>query len=62
MRRLILILISVVVLTGCTIIPVPVHADGDPMVEPMLFAKLKEGQQVAVIRVQDTKTATVDLF
>jgi len=28
----------------------------------MLSAKLKEGQQVAVIRVHDTNTATVDLY
>jgi len=32
------------------------------MVDPMLFAKLKEGQQVAVITLQDTSTASVDLF
>jgi hypothetical protein len=62
MKRLLLILISVVVLMGCIIIPIPVNADGGPMVDPMLFAKLKEGQQDAVIRLQDTKTATVDLY
>lgn len=32
------------------------------MVDPNLFAKLKEGQQVAVIRFHDTNTASVDLF
>jgi hypothetical protein len=32
------------------------------MVDPMLFAKLKEGQQVAVVTLQDTSTASVDLF
>ena len=42
--------------------PLPARADGGPMVDPNLFAKLKEGQQVAVIRFQDTNTASVDLF
>ena len=32
------------------------------MVDPDLFAKLKEGQQVAVITFQDTNIASVDLF
>ena len=32
------------------------------MVDPNLFAKLKEGQQVAVITFRDTNTASVDLF
>jgi len=32
------------------------------MVDPNLFAKLKEGQQVAVIQFHDTNTASVDLF
>lgn len=32
------------------------------MVDPSLFARLKEGQQVAVITLQDTNTASVDLF
>ncbi len=40
----------------------PARADGGPMVDPQLFAKLKEGQQVAVIRLQDVNTASVDLF
>src|SRR4030067_16536 len=42
--------------------PLSVAADGGPMVDPMLFAKLKEGQQVAVIRIKDMNTARVDLF
>lgn len=42
--------------------PLPAKADGGPMVDPMLFAKLKEGQQVAVIQFHDTNTASVDLF
>jgi hypothetical protein len=62
MKRLLLILTSVVIFMGSTIIPIPVIADGGPMVDPLLFAKLKEGQQVAVIKLQDTSTATVDLF
>ncbi len=45
-----------------TLWPLPARADGGPMVDPMLFAKLKEGQQVAVITLQDTNTASVDLF
>jgi len=40
----------------------PVSADGGPMVDPMLFARLKEGQQVAVVRIKDAGTAHVDLF
>lgn len=43
--------------------PLPARADGGPMVDPMLFAKLKEGQQqVAVITFQDMNNASVDLF
>jgi hypothetical protein len=44
------------------VIPTTVRADGGPMVDPLLFAQLKEGQQVAVIRLQDNNTASVDLF
>ena len=40
----------------------PVSADGGPMVDTTLFSKLKEGQQVAVIRIKDIETAQVDLF
>jgi hypothetical protein len=43
-------------------IPVPVHADGGPMVDPRLFDKLKEGQQTAVVTIRDLTTARVDLF
>jgi hypothetical protein len=42
--------------------PLPAKADGGPIVDPMLFAKLKEGQQVAVVTLNDTTTASVDLF
>jgi hypothetical protein len=53
------ILLAVVLSTVC---PLPAKADGGPMVDPNLFAKLKEGQQVAVIQFHDTNTASVDLF
>jgi hypothetical protein len=43
-------------------LPAPVKADGGPVVDPLLFAKLKEGQQVAVVRLIDAKTASIDLF
>jgi len=62
MKRLLLIFTSVVILIGSIIIPIPVNADGGPMVDPLLFAQLKEGQQVAVIRLQDASMASVDLF
>ncbi len=42
--------------------PVPARADGGPMVDPELFVKLKEGQQVAVITFRDANTASIDLF
>jgi len=42
--------------------PLPAQTDGGPMVDPALFAKLKEGQQVAVITLQDLNSASVDLF
>ncbi len=42
--------------------PLPAKADGGPMVDPNLFAKLKEGQQIAVITLEDTDSASVDLF
>jgi len=53
------ILLAVVLSTAW---PLPARADGGPMVDPGLFAKLKEGQQVAVITFQDANTASVDLF
>jgi hypothetical protein len=46
-----------------TIFAVPVQADGGPMVvDPDLYARLKESQQIAVITIKDTSTASVDLF
>jgi len=53
------ILLAVILSTAW---PLPAKADGGPMVDPNLFAKLKEGQQVAVIQFHDTNTASVDLF
>src|SRR4030042_2059834 len=61
MKRL-SILIAILLTYIFTAWPLPARADGGPMVDPMLFAKLKEGQQVAVITFQDTNTAFVDLF
>ncbi len=42
--------------------PSPALADGGPAVDPGLFPQLKEGQQVAVVTVNDLETASVDLF
>ena len=56
------IFIATVVIVASMIIPIQVSADGGPMVDPLLFAQLQEGQQVAVIRLQDNNTASVDLF
>ena len=42
--------------------PAVALADGGPIVEPSLFARLKEGQQVAVVTIKDTQTVSVDLF
>jgi hypothetical protein len=61
MKRL-SILIAILLTLMFTASPLPVRADGGPMVDPNLFAKLKEGQQVAVIQFHDTNTASVDLF
>ena len=54
--------IAIAVIIASVIIPTPVSADGGPMVDPLLFAQLQEGQQVAVIRLQDNNTTSVDLF
>jgi len=56
------ILIAILLAVIFTAWPLPAKADGGPMVDPSLFAKLKEGQQVAVIQFHDTDTASVDLF
>jgi hypothetical protein len=56
------ILIAILLTFMFTAWTLPAKADGGPMVDPNLFAKLKEGQQVAVITFQDTSTASVDLF
>ena len=54
--------IAIAAIIASVIIPTPVSADGGPMVDPLLFAQLQEGQQVAIIRLQDNNTASVDLF
>jgi len=54
--------IAMAAIIASVVIPTTVRADGGPMVDPLLFAQLKEGQQVAVIRLQDNNTASVDLF
>ena len=54
--------IAMAAIIASVIIPAPVSADGGPMVDPLLFAQLQEGQQVAVIRLQDNNTASIDLF
>jgi hypothetical protein len=51
-----------VILIGYIIMPATLSADGGPMVGPFLFANLKEGQQVAVVRLVDTDSASIDLF
>ena len=61
MKRIV-ILTAILMAFIFTAWPLPAKADGGPMVDPMLFAKLKEGQQVAVITLQDTSTASIDLF
>jgi len=54
--------IAIAVIIASVIIPTLVSADGGPMVDPLLFAQLQEGQQVAVIRLQDNNMTSVDLF
>jgi hypothetical protein len=43
-------------------IPVPVMADGGPIVPHDLWSELKEGHQIAVVTIIDQDLATVDLF
>jgi hypothetical protein len=62
MKRILLIFTAAFIILSSFIIPLPLNADGGPIVDPLLFAKLQEGQQIAVIRLQDTSTASVDLF
>jgi len=61
-RAILSVIVVVLVLMASLTTPAPVSADGGPMVDPLLFAKLKEGQQVAVIRLRDASQASVDLF
>jgi len=54
---LLAILVSILIAS-----PLPVKADGGPIVGPYLWASLSEGHQIAVITLADTETAEVDLF
>jgi hypothetical protein len=56
------VLTAVILAVVSTVWPLPAKADGGPIVDPMLFAKLKEGQQVAVVTLKDMNSADVDLF
>jgi len=60
--RRIVILLAISVIVIFIAFPIPAKADGGPIVDPELFANLKEGQQVAVIKLDYTDTASVDLF
>jgi hypothetical protein len=62
MKRIIIFTAILLAVVLSTTWPLPAKADGGPMVDPNLFAKLKEGQQIAVIQFHDTDTASVDLF
>jgi hypothetical protein len=44
------------------ILATPVAADGGPLVPYDLWAQIKEGQQIAVVTLQDDGTAKMDLF
>ncbi len=57
-------LIALLALTATLFITLvqPLRADGGLVVDPLLFAKLKEGQQVAVVTLIDQNSAKVDLF
>jgi hypothetical protein len=43
-------------------VPAPVLADGGPIVSRDLWEYLKEGQQIAVVTINDRDLATIDLF
>ena len=58
----VVVLTTVILAVIFTVWPLPAKADGGPIVDPMLFAKLKEGQQVAVVTLKDMNEAYVDLF
>ena len=54
--------LTAISLTMFIALAVPAKADGGPVVDPLLFTKLKEGQQVAVVTLIDQNSATIDLF
>ena len=56
------ILLVIVLAAAFVALPLPVKADGGPIVGPHLWAFLKEGRQIAVITLWDTERAEVDLF
>jgi len=64
MRRTRIALTTLAVALALTLAlwPAPARADGGPAVDPSLFPRLKEGQQVAVVTVKDIDTVSVDLF
>jgi hypothetical protein len=53
---------SIFIILVLSTLPLPVKADGGPVVGPALWQSLKEGQQIAVVTLRDTKTADVSLF
>jgi len=55
------ILVLFIVILSITI-PVPVMADGGPIVPHDLWADLKEGHQIAVVTILNQDSARVDLF
>lgn len=59
-RLVALLALSLAMFTGLA--APPTSADGGPVVDPFLFPRLKEGQQVAVVTLNDLDSATVDLF
>jgi hypothetical protein len=44
------------------VLPLPVKADGGPIVGAYLWTLLKEGQQIAVVTIKDSETVEVNLF
>ena len=60
--RYLVCLFSLFVITVLVAKPLPARADGGPIVRYDLWTYMKEGQQTAVITIQDKDTAKVDLF
>ena len=53
---------AVLLLAVLVLWPVTAGADGGPAVDPALYGKLQEGQQVGVVTIKDLNTVSVDLF